>query len=136
MIHAILDTPEGFILANSDGQGVMVLVRPLPPDARDDSDTLRAVIAEGGIYIVAFGELPGQLHALRVPLGWKGERITSDHVVSRAEATMLAGEALLTVCCTIATEFAERIFASWQVAGNDRDAALRAVLSRLPVGEA
>jgi hypothetical protein len=136
MIHAILDTPCGFILANTDGQGVMVLARPLPPEARDDGEALRAFIAQGGIYIVAFGELPSQLHALRVPLGWKGERITSDHVVARSEAIALVGEPLVTVCCTIANEFAERIFAAWQSDASSRDAALRAVLTRLPVGEA
>jgi hypothetical protein len=136
MVHALLDTPHGFILATSDDRGVLVLARPLPSELRDDLEGLRRFVHEGGIYIVAFAEMPGTLHALRVPLGWSGEHITSDHVIRREVAIAACGEGLVDVCVHIAAAFAEKAFASWRDEKDNRDAALRAVLTSLPVGEA
>jgi len=136
MVHALLDTPHGFILATSDERGVLVLARPLPPELRDDLDGLRRFVNEGGIYIVAFAEMPGTMHALRVPLGWSGESITPEHVIPRGVADAACGEGLVDVCVHIAAAFAEKAFASWRDEKDNRDAALRAVLTSLPVGEA
>ena len=136
MVHALLDTPYGLLLATSDDRGVLVLTRPLPPELRDDADGLRRFVSEGGIYIVAFGEMPGLLHALRVPLGWSGETITPEHVIRREVAVAACGEGLIEVCVHIAAAFAEKAFASWRDEKDAKDAALRAVLTSLPVGEA
>lgn len=136
MIHAILDTPEGFILATSDERGVLVLMRPMPPSLRDDVDGIRTFVQEGGTYIVAFADVPGSFFALRVPPGWNGEHIAREHVIPRAVAVEEVGDGMVSVACAIAEAFAAKAFASWQGEQEAREAALRAVLSRLPVGEA
>lgn len=136
MIHAILDTPYGFILATSDDRGVLVLARPLRPELRDDVDGIRAFVQEGGIYVVAFAEMPGLLHALNVPNGWNGEHISREHVITRDVANAAVGEGLVEVCCHVAAAFAEKAFLGWRDEREAREAALKAVLTRLPVGEA
>ena len=136
MLHAILDTPEGFILATSDERGVLVLMRAMPPSLRDDVDGIRTFVQEGGTYIVAFAEVPGSFFALRVPLGWNGEHISREHVITRADAAAEVGAGMVDVACAIAEAFATKAFSSWQGEKEAREAALRAVLTRLPVGEA
>jgi hypothetical protein len=136
MIHTIFDTPLGFILASTSGEGVLVLARTLPAHLRDDYDGLQSFVKEGGIYVAAFPEMPGLLNALRVPLGWDGEAMSQGSVIRREEATAAVGDRLLTLCCHIAGELAAKAFTAWQRHDDERDAGLKAVLSRLPVGEA
>jgi hypothetical protein len=136
MIHTIFDTPLGFILATVGEEGVLVLARTLPAHLRDDYDGLAVFVKEGGVYVAAFPEMPGLLNALRVPLGWNGEAVSRDCVIRREEATAAVGDRLLNVCAHIAGELATKAFASWRRHDDERDAGLKAVLSRLPVGEA
>jgi len=136
MTHAILDTPLGYLLATTDDRGVLVLARTLPRHLRDDYDGLRAFVNEGGVYVVAFGDAPGAMHALRVPPGWDGEHVGRDSLIRRPEAVAAVGEEMIHLCCYIAGELATKAFPSWQDDADKRDAGLKAVLSRLPVGEA
>jgi len=136
MIHTIFDTPLGLILASASEEGVLVLARTLPAHLRDDYDGLTLFVKEGGVYVAAFPETPGMLNALRVPLGWNGEAVSRDCVIRREEAIAAVGDRLLSVCCYIAGELATKVFPSWRRHDDERDAGLKAVLSRLPVGEA
>jgi hypothetical protein len=136
MLHAVLSTPVGFVLATSDERGVLVYARPLPPEALDQPEVLHNFVAEGGIYVVAFAEAPGTLHAMRVPADWTGGPLDAKNVVSRDEAIRSVGEAMFDVCCEVGNVFATRAYAPWREESERKEAALRAVLTRLPVGEA
>ena len=136
MIHTILGTPLGFILATTSDEGVLVLARTLPAHLRDDYDGLQSFVKEGGVYVGAFPATPGMLNALRVPPGGSIEELSRSHVIRRGEAIAAVGEGMIHLCCYIAAEMATAAFPSWQDDADQRDASLKAILSRLPVGEA
>jgi hypothetical protein len=136
MLHAILSTPVGFILATSDERGVLVYGRPLPPDALSDPEAIHDFVQAGGVYVVAFAEAPGTLHAMLVPAAWDGGALGKENVITRDEAIRLIGGPLFETCCEVGNLCATNAYPSWREDSEQREAALRAVLSRLPVGEA
>jgi len=136
MIHALLATPVGLLLATSSDAAVFVYCRVVPTALRDDADAIHAFVRRGGFYIVAFPDAPGLLRALSIPDGWNGEPIGADHVVKRTAVIAAVGEAMFDTCCHIADTLACARYPSWAEESEQRIAGIRAVIHTAPVGEA
>jgi hypothetical protein len=136
MTHALVETPDGMLLISVYDESVLVLARTVPRDIVLSPGAVAAYLSEGGIYIVTFAAYPGDMHAVRIPPGWKGEPVGAQHVVRRAEAALAVGEPLLDLCCDIAAEFSRVSFVAWQRQADQRRDALRALLTQTTPGEA